>query len=108
MFGDPVELAKYYVEPDCQEMNPADRHEEDRMVVKQPVMEKINEFLEQPSFQLGSNQLFVLSDAGMGKSALLAMLKLMHMTKFWPQDRNCVLKKIGHQNLCPGPHVSVF
>ena len=99
MFGDPVELAEYYVEPDCQEMNPADRHEEDRMVVKQPVMVKINEFLEQPSFQQGSNQLFVLSDAGMGKSALLTMLKLMHMTKFWPEDRNCVLKKLGPKTL---------
>jgi formylglycine-generating enzyme required for sulfatase activity len=41
----------------------------------------------------------VLSDAGMGKSALLTMLKLMHMTQFWPQDRNCVLKKLGPQTL---------
>ena len=99
IFGDPVVLAKYYVEPDCQEMNPADRHEEDRMVTKQPIMVKINEFFEQKSFHQGSNQLFVLSDAGMGKSALLTMLKLMHMTQFWPKDRNCVLKKLGTKTL---------
>jgi hypothetical protein len=46
MFGDPVELAKYYVEPDCQEMNPADRRVEDEMVAKQPVMVKIDQFFQ--------------------------------------------------------------
>ncbi len=98
-FGDPVELAKYYVEPDCQEMNPADNYEYDGMISKQPVMEKINQFLDQPVFREGGNQLFILSDAGMGKSALLTMIKLMHMTSFWPQDKNCVLKKLGPETL---------
>ncbi len=45
MFGDPVELAKYYVEPDSQEMNPADTQELDKMVSKQPIMIKVDEFL---------------------------------------------------------------
>lgn len=99
MFGDPVELAKYYVEPDCQEMNPANLRVEDEMVTKQPVMVKIDQFLKQPAFHHGSNQLFILSDAGMGKSALLTMLKLMHLTRFWPQDRACVLRKLGRGSI---------
>lgn len=99
MIGDPVELAKYYVEPDCQEMNPADRRVEDEMVAKQPVMVKIDQFFEQKVFHHGSNQLFILSDAGMGKTALLAMLKLMHLTKFWPDERACILKKLGKGSL---------
>ncbi|WP_157067950.1 formylglycine-generating enzyme family protein, partial [Desulfosarcina cetonica] len=98
-FIDPFELAELYVEPDCQEMNPADRRVEDEMVAKEPVMVKINQFFRQPATQAGRNQLFILSDAGMGKSALLAMIKLMHLTRFWPQDRDCVLKKLGPKTL---------
>ncbi len=95
MFGDPLELARYYIEPDCQEMNPANHRADDEMVAKEPVMVKIDQFFKQPSFHPGSNVLFVLSDAGMGKSALLSMLKLMQLTRFWPQDRYCVLRKLG-------------
>ncbi len=80
MFGDPLELAKYYIEPDCQEMNPADTEEDDFLVAKEPVMKKIDQFFQARSAQDGSNQMFVLSDDGMGKTALLIMLKLMHMT----------------------------
>ena len=99
IFGDPLEIARYYVEPDCQEMNPADRHEEDFLVAREPAMKKIDQFFQAPSFQLGSNQLFVLSDAGMGKTALLTMLKLMHLTAFWPKRRDCVLKKLGAETM---------
>jgi formylglycine-generating enzyme required for sulfatase activity len=99
MFGDPLELAQYYVEPDCQEMNPAVRRMEDEMVAKQPIMLKINQFFKQKVFHDGSNQLVILSDAGMGKSALLVMLKLMHLTNLWHQDFACVLKKLGRGSI---------
>jgi formylglycine-generating enzyme required for sulfatase activity len=99
MFVDPEELAKYYVEPNCQETNPADHHEERFLTATEPVMRKIDQFFGAKVFQPGDNQLFVLSDAGMGKSALLTMLKLMHLTAFWPQGKDCVLKKLGKKTL---------
>ncbi len=98
-FCDPKELAKYYVEPDCQDVNPADRRVEDEMISKESVMIKIIEFFQQSTVPPTSKQLFVLSDAGMGKSALLAMIKLMHLTNFWPWSRDCVLKKLGTSTL---------
>jgi len=99
MFTDPEELAKYYVEPNCQETNPADHHEERFLTATEPVMRKIDQFFGAKVFQTGDNQLFVLSDAGMGKSALLTMLKLMHLTAFCPPDKDCVLKKLGKKTL---------
>lgn len=98
MCVDPVELAKYYIEPDCQEKNPADRHED---AEKRPIKVVIDEFLSQKTItqEPGSNTLFVMSDAGMGKSALLAMIKYTHLTAFWPQRFNCVLKQLGSETL---------
>ncbi|MCP4107971.1 MAG: DUF1566 domain-containing protein [Desulfobacteraceae bacterium] len=99
MFGDPMELANYYVEPDCQDVNPADHPDENFLISRAPVMKIVNEFLEDKSQAHGRNQLFVLSDAGMGKTALLTMLKLMHMTSFWPKKYDCVLKKLGKKTI---------
>ncbi|MDM8516431.1 SUMF1/EgtB/PvdO family nonheme iron enzyme [Desulfobacterales bacterium HSG16] len=91
---DPVELVKYYVEPECQEINPADRYIEDHLVSREPIMKKIDQFLMAKRFEDGSSQLFILSDAGMGKTSLLAMLKLMHLIAFCPKEKECVLKKL--------------
>jgi uncharacterized protein YjbI with pentapeptide repeats len=100
MFGNPVELAKYYIEPSSQEMNPSDRHEEDHLVSHEPIMTKIDQFFRSKApFHPGNNQMIILADAGMGKSALLTMLKLLHLTSFWPKDKDCVLKKLGPQTL---------
>ncbi len=100
MYGDPLELARYYVEPDCQEVNPADRHEEDFLVSSEPIYKKIAEFLRAKKLDLpGNNQMFILSDAGMGKTSLLVMLKLLHITSFWPQNTTWVLKILGKEAL---------
>jgi len=100
MYGDPLELAKYYVEPDCQEINPADRHEEDFLVSREPIHKKIKEFFKAKKLdQPGNNQMFILSDAGMGKTSLLVMLKLRNLTSFWPKNTSCVLKKLGKETL---------
>lgn len=96
---DPEKLAGHYVEPDCQDIIPADNRAEDEMVAKQPILEKIDQFFKQPTHHQKNNQLFVLSDAGMGKSALLAMLKLMHLSGLWPQYSVCELKKLGNGTL---------
>ena len=98
-YGDPLELARYYVEPDCQELNPADWESEDHPATNMPIMKAIKRFFGAPCPTLGSNQLFILSDAGMGKTAFLTMLKLQHLMAFWPQWTDCVLLKLGENSL---------
>jgi hypothetical protein len=43
----------------------------------------------------GRHQLFILSDAGMGKTSLLLMVKLFHLNNFWPSQ----LFKLGDDTL---------
>ena len=105
-YGDPLELAKYYVEPDCQEANPADWDIEESSAISIPIMKAIKKFFAAPCPIQGNNQLFILSDAGMGKTALLTMLKLQHIMAFWPQWTNCVLLKLGENSLSQIAEVS--
>ena len=102
-FADPFELARYYVEPNCQHHNPADHLEdqEPRSAVKSPVFKTINEFLAGDYAVTGGgrNQMFILSDADMGKTSLLVMLKLSHLTSFWPKHHRCELLKLGPDTL---------
>ncbi|MDM8555635.1 pentapeptide repeat-containing protein [Desulfococcaceae bacterium HSG7] len=97
--GDPLEIARYYVEPDCQDVNPSNYAQIESITSKDPMMEKINGFFQMSSFRRGANQMFVLSDAGMGKTALLTMLKLMELTSLWPKQKRCILKKLGKGTL---------
>ncbi|MCB2261392.1 MAG: formylglycine-generating enzyme family protein [Candidatus Thiosymbion ectosymbiont of Robbea hypermnestra] len=103
VFGDPQELARFYVEPKCQHHSPADRHEDQEPVaqVGAPAFEFINDFLRGSFTPLGDGrtQLFILSDAGMGKTSLLMMLRLMHLTSFWPRGHDCLLLKLGEDTL---------
>jgi len=98
-FSDPLEIAKYYIEPDCQEVNPADRHDEDFFTSREPILKKIDEFFRMRKFRHGDNQLIILSDAGVGKTSLLVMLKFLHLTSFWPSNYDCVLKKISKETV---------
>ena len=99
LYSDPLDLAKVYVEPSCQEVNPADRHDEDHFLSKQPLFQMISKFLAMKSYQQGNNQLFVLSDAGMGKTSSLVMMKLINLTNFWPNEYACHLEKLGRDTL---------
>ena len=101
VFGDPKLLADYYIEPDCQPVNPAD-HDEDESIraFRQPVRVWLNRFLEGEFFERdGRNTVFVLSDAGMGKTSLLMMLKLTHLLKLWPSGLDFRLMKLGPDTL---------
>ena len=99
LFGDPRELARFFVEPKCQHHNPADRHEDLEPIaqVRAPAFEVINDFLRGEFTPLGDGrtQMFVLSDAGMGKTSHLMMIRLMHLTAFWPRGYDCLLLKLG-------------
>ena len=102
-FGDPRQLARYYIEPDCQQINPANRHEDSDPFpdVKSAVFKTINGFLAGEFAVSGAdrNVMFVLSDAGMGKSSLLVMLKLAQLLQFWPTKIHCELLKLGADTL---------
>ncbi|MDG4595667.1 MAG: SUMF1/EgtB/PvdO family nonheme iron enzyme [Candidatus Contendobacter sp.] len=101
-FGDPKELARYYVEPKCQHHNPADYHEDEAAIsyVKTPAFTTINDFLnKEVALRDGRTQLFILADAGMGKTSLLVMLKLTHLLAFWPLGYDCLLLKLGPDTL---------
>jgi uncharacterized protein YjbI with pentapeptide repeats len=100
MIGDPLDLAKYYVEPNCQEKNPEDYQEVNLAQCSEPIFKKITGFIKEKSLdQPGSNQMFVLSDTGMGKTSLLVMLKLLQITKIWYKNPDFILKVIGKNTI---------
>lgn len=97
IFGPPKEIANYYIQPECQQINPANDDEDQASSrVRSPVLKTIAHFLSgEIASKLGDRHMFVLSDAGMGKSSLLIMLKMTHMSSFWPNSFDCVLFKLG-------------
>lgn len=97
IFGPTEELAKFYIEPRCQSLHPGDVESNDpALVPSSPIFGKVDAFLGRDlAIRDGSSNLFVLADAGMGKTSLLVMLKLMHLARFWPAGYNCRLLKIG-------------
>ena len=97
---DPLGLVKYYVDPESQEVNPADTTVEDFNVSRQSTFKKLKDFFESRSLtNPGNNVMFFLSDAGMGKTSLLAMLKLTEFTTFWSPQYKCELLKLGENTL---------
>jgi len=93
-FTDPYELAEFYIEPHIQAGNPTDRNRGVHLPVpRQSAFALLNKFIDggKPKYRDGSHQMFLLSDAGMGKSSLLLMIKLMHLADFWPQGCHCAL-----------------
>ncbi len=91
-----------YIEPFLQDRNPADTRQDDLLTAaRQSAFERINEFFQGglPLEKDGRHQMFILSDAGMGKTSLLLMIKLMHLTSFWPKGHTCALFKLGDDTL---------
>nr|VFK46426.1 MAG: Formylglycine-generating enzyme, required for sulfatase activity, contains SUMF1/FGE domain [Candidatus Kentron sp. TC] len=97
------ELTRYYIKPYCQYPKPI-QHAKDRQPVsdnKVPVFSEIDTFLEDDALPArdGSRGMFIISEAGMGKTSLLIMMKLTHLMGFWPQGYHCLLLKIGKDTL---------
>ena len=79
----PQELAPVFIEPDLQPYNPADNSDSDDDVFRIKVFHFLEEFIKARKEQIdGRQQLFILADAGMGKSSILAMFKLAHVNSF--------------------------
>jgi formylglycine-generating enzyme required for sulfatase activity len=97
---DPLVLVKYYVDPDSQEVNPAETRVEDFNVSRQSTFKKLNDFFNYTDLtNPGNRVMFFLSDAGMGKTSLLAMLKLIDLTTFLPRKYSFELFKLGENTL---------
>jgi hypothetical protein len=90
-------LIPYYVEPDGQNVNPADLEEDSiGLIAANPILSMLDTFLvDQKRF----THAFILSDAGMGKTSLLVMLKLAFLNKFVQSKCNVVLFKLGKKSL---------
>ncbi|MHC6529488.1 pentapeptide repeat-containing protein [Vibrio proteolyticus] len=101
VFGNCEELAKFYIQPDCQQVNPADELEDETISsIRAGVFETINKFFNRDIVTRdGASQMFVLADAGMGKTSLLMMVKLSHLMAFWPKNYECKLLKLGATTL---------
>lgn len=97
IFGPIDFLVPYYVVPDGQNVNPADLEEDDTgLVARNNIFELIDKFLAGPPRY---SHAFILSDAGMGKSSLLVMLKLFHLKKFIRKQCDMILLKLGPDTL---------
>lgn len=101
-FGDPIELAKFYIEPNCQHVNTADENEDEPISsIQSPIFKTINNFFN-GEFAIaddGRKHMFVLADAGMGKSSLLVMLRMAYLMSFWPKKYECELLKFGESTI---------
>ncbi|WP_417916230.1 SUMF1/EgtB/PvdO family nonheme iron enzyme [Candidatus Electronema sp. JC] len=101
-FGGAENLARFYVEPHVQERCPADRRRGlPAPAPREPAFSVLSRFLEggQPVCRDGSHQLFLLAEAGMGKTSLLLMVKLLQLAGFWPPGCRCELFRLGPDSL---------
>ena len=96
-FADPEELARLYVEPNLQERSPGRQKGVPPPVPRQPAFALLNQFLDSGPLQIKdcSHQLFLLAEAGYGKTSLLLLLKLLFLGGLWPQGCRCELFRIG-------------
>ena len=93
----PKDLPPLFVEPNCQPFNPADTQlDEEESADGLPVFSYFQKFInaKKPGKD-GSTQLFLLSDAGMGKTSVLGMFALSHIFAFWPKGHHCTAFKIN-------------
>jgi formylglycine-generating enzyme required for sulfatase activity len=101
-FADPDELARIYVEPHLQDRCPAETGRDVPLPVpRQPAFSLLNRFFDggPPRLKDGSHLLFLLADAGLGKTSLLLAVKLTHLAGFWPPGCRCELLRLDKDSL---------
>lgn len=112
-FPHPNTLLRTYVKPDGQSEYP--QSEQDSLIISEPrsdLFELLTQFLDGEAIATEfNNKLFILSDAGMGKTSLLLMLKLRSLLvtlnpilekvalKFWPNRFDSLLLKIDNDTI---------
>ena len=100
-FTSPDLLTRYFIEPECQQLNPADEDERDATSsVRSKVSVTLGRFFDGDiMIQDGRSQMFVFADAGMGKTSLLVCLHLSYLKRFMPLGVRCQLLKLGPSTL---------
>jgi len=98
IFGDPVSLANNYIEPYCQQFNPADFEDESRYLVREYLTSRLEHFFGGDP-KVKDRHLLILADSGMGKTSCLMMLKLAELNAFWPKQTTVQLFKLGKGTL---------
>ena len=101
-FNDPLELARFYVEPCLQACRPLPPR--NGVIFPdpcQPAFSLLNNFFAGgvPAEPDGSQQLILLGEPGSGKTSLLLMIRLMHQAEFWPKGYHCLLFKLDEHTL---------
>ena len=93
------DLVPLFIEPDLQPYNPADESYEDQ-TFRTPVFNHLEFFIKGDKVRAdGRRQLFILADAGMGKTSVLAMMKWGHIHDFWPNKFACQVMKLGSETI---------
>jgi uncharacterized protein YjbI with pentapeptide repeats len=97
VFGSCKIFVPFYVSPDGQNVNPADTAEENTgLVSRAPIFQMLDQFLGGDN---RTSHAFILSDAGMGKTSLLMILKLAHTSQLVIPTFAVVLLKLGERSL---------
>jgi hypothetical protein len=92
IFGSSELFVPFYVTPKAQNLNPADQEEDESgLITRNNIFELLDDYLARPHF----SHTFILSDAGMGKTSLLVILKLAHIYKLVNADVHVSLLKLG-------------
>lgn len=96
----PRDLAPVFIEPNIQPYNSADDDLPEDSLFKTPIYRLISEFLRNHKQESdGRRQLFILGDAGMGKTSVLAMLKLAHTKSLIGRGYRCEVLRLGENSL---------
>lgn len=96
-FGSVEDMVRWYIEPNGENTNPADTFDDDTgLIARVPILGMLSDFLG------GRNRFthsLILSDAGMGKTSLLLIVKLAQLDGLTTKDVKVVLIKIGDKLL---------
>jgi hypothetical protein len=100
-FGDIRNLARCYVVPDLQDFNPPDEINSPGLnVARESAFNFIDRFVRRLNLAENGNRcLFILGDAGMGKTSLLVMMKFRHLMSFLQTAHDYVLLKLDSDTL---------
>ncbi len=95
------DLERCYVTPNLQDFNPPDEMNSPSLIVsRQPAFQVVSDFIGRPGLAEGGQRcLFILGDAGMGKTSLLLMLACRRQSQPPDDGFDCVLMKLGPDTL---------
>lgn len=93
------DLPPIFIEPNLQPNNPANDQGAPGLFLEK-AFTLLKKFIDESKIGgLGKKYLFLLADAGMGKSSLLAMFKLGHLNSFLEPKYDCLTIKLGPETL---------